>query len=326
LVLLLSAISAAWFGARTYGSFLLLRSAYGIGMPHFSHVRGWMTLHYLSTTYDVPEFLLVTRLGLPLDTPPDASLISLAKLKGLNPFQYVESAQQALAEIVGLAPPLEAPKSTGWLDWFGDTALASVLKYGPSALALILVLGAIGLPVPSGMTLAVAGSLAGAGRTSWFAVGVIAIAASMLGDTIAYGLGRAAGEWLPQRQGSWIGYSAKRRARAQLLFQRWGAASIVITRTLVSHLSSIVSVLAGMNRYRFTWFLIFVFLGRMIWTLAYMGLGYAIGGSLGSATEFLSNLTGLLLSLALLVGCGLIAWGRESQMDPRPRALSGVGP
>src|ERR1700688_2887312 len=116
LVLVLSAISAAWFGVRTYGSFLLLRHAYDIGMPHFSHVRGWMTLRYLSTTYDVPEFLLVTRLGLPLDTPPDASLVSLAKLKGVSPFQYVEGAQQALAEIVGLAPPLEGRKSTGWLD------------------------------------------------------------------------------------------------------------------------------------------------------------------------------------------------------------------
>ena len=157
---------------------------------------------------------------------------------------------------------------------------------------------------------------------SWFALGVIAIAASVLGDAIAYGLGRAAGERFLQRRGSWIGYSAKRRARAQLLFQRWGAASIVITRTLVSHLSSIVSVLAGMNRYRFAWFLIFVLLGRMIWTLAYMGLGYAIGGSLEAATEFLSNLTGLLLSLALLAGCGIIAWGRGSRTDPRPGAPS----
>jgi membrane-associated protein len=324
LVLLLSAISAAWFGVRTYGSFLLLRSAYDVGMPQISHLRGWMTLRYLSTTYQVPEFLLVTRLGLPQDTSPDASLVALAKSKGASPFQYVQAAQRALAEIVDLAPPLGETKSTGWLDRFADAALASVLQYGTPAVALILLLGAIGLPVPSGLTLAIAGSLAGTGRTSWFVIGAIAIAASVLGDAIAYGLGRAAGNRFAHRQASWIGSSAKRRERAQLLFERWGAAGIVITRTLVSHLSSIVSVLAGINRYRFAWFLICVVLGRTIWASAYLGLGYAIGSSLDAATDFLSNLTGVLLSLGVLAGCAIVALGSASQTHPDPRALSGA--
>jgi hypothetical protein len=36
------------FGVRTYGSFLLLRSAYEAGAPTTSSIRPWMTLSYVA--------------------------------------------------------------------------------------------------------------------------------------------------------------------------------------------------------------------------------------------------------------------------------------
>jgi hypothetical protein len=44
-------MSAAFFGLRTYGSFLLLRSAYEAGAPMTSSIRAWMTLQYVASTY-----------------------------------------------------------------------------------------------------------------------------------------------------------------------------------------------------------------------------------------------------------------------------------
>ena len=63
----LAALSSVWFGVRTYGSFVLLRSAYHVGMPQSSSVRGWMTIRYVATIYRVPEIVLIAHLGLPLD-------------------------------------------------------------------------------------------------------------------------------------------------------------------------------------------------------------------------------------------------------------------
>jgi len=51
-------------------------------------------------------------------------------------------------------------------------------------------------------------------------------------------------------------------------------------------------------------------LGRVIWTSAYLGLGYGIGSDLRAATDFLTNLSGLLLSLTVLAASGLIAAGQ----------------
>jgi membrane protein DedA with SNARE-associated domain len=103
--------------------------------------------------------------------------------------------------------------------------------------------------------------------------------------------------------------TSHRQARARAIFDHWGGATVLITRTLVSHLSSVVSLLAGISRYRLPAFLSFALAGRIVWTAAYMGLGFAVGGSLEAAAGFLQNLSGLLVSLAVFAGSGLLAGG-----------------
>jgi membrane protein DedA with SNARE-associated domain len=131
-----------------------------------------------------------------------------------------------------------------------------------------------------------------------------------VGDAVAYGVGRGVSEQFLARRGRWFGYTAKRQAHADALFARWGGWTVLITRTLVSHLSSVVSLLAGISRYRFAAFVSVALAGRTLWTTAYMALGYAIGGDLEAAADFLKNLSGLLVSVSVLAGSALIASGR----------------
>jgi membrane protein DedA with SNARE-associated domain len=308
-VAVLAALATLWFGMRSYRTFLLLRSAYELGMPQASSVRAWMTLRYIAATYRIPPDLLLARLNLPATSSLDLSLRSIAERQGTTPFEYVQQVQRSMADIAPSAPPANARAAQGWLDWFNDQILAALLRYGYAILALTLLLGAIGMPVPTGLAATVAGSLSAAGRVDWLAAGVIAIAASLAGDAIAYGLGRGVSERFLARRGRWFGYTAARQAHAQALFARWGALTVLVTRTLVSHLSSVVSLLAGISRYRLTAFLSIALLGRALWTAAYMGLGYGIGGNLEYATDFLKNLSGFLVSLSILVAATLMASG-----------------
>ena len=57
-------------------------------------------------------------------------------------------------------------------------------------------------------------------------------------------------------------------------------------------------------------FLSVAVVGRVLWTAAYMALGYGIGGHLEAATGFLKNFSLLLLSVSVLIGSALIAAGR----------------
>jgi len=46
--------------------------------------------------------------------------------------------------------------------------------------------------------------------------------------------------------------------------------------------------------------------GRLIWTLAYLGLGYGFAVVLEASADFLSSLSGLLVSLVILAALGFM--------------------
>jgi membrane protein DedA with SNARE-associated domain len=66
-----------------------------------------------------------------------------------------------------------------------------------------------------------------------------------------------------------------------------------------------VNLVAGAGRYRLGAFVAFGIVGRLAWTSAYLGLGYIGSGGLEPATDVLRSLTGLLVSIALLVTSGI---------------------
>jgi len=299
-VLIAATLSSALLGVRSYRSFLLLRSAHDAGAPMTSSVRPWMTIDYIAAAYRVPEAALVERLELAPGTDPKTSLRSLAQQQGVSLLEYVERVQRAIASI---APNLKsggAGKESNWLAATGDAFLAAVLTYGYPALGLTIFLGSFGLPLPHGIAVTVAGSLAAQGRIDWMWAGLATVIASVLGDIVGYGLGRLLDRGVLERRGRWLGYTRERALRASRLFEQWGAWTVLITRTFVSYLGPAVNVLAGAAGYPLTAFLALTVLGRLLWTSAYLGLGYAVGSDPEAATGFLANLSGLLVSLAVL--------------------------
>ena len=142
---------------------------------------------------------------------------------------------------------------------------------------------------------------------------------------IAYGIGRAVSDNFLARHGRWIGYSAQRRDNIQALLQKWGGMTVIVSRTLTSSLSSVVSIFAGVSRYRFAHFLGFALFGRLIWTSAYLGLGYGIGGNIDAASQFLANLSGLMIALGVLVVSSAYRAGimpSEAELKPVARPQS----
>ena len=310
-LIVMATLATAVSGLRSYRSFLLLQSAQAMGMPNLGNIRVWMTVRYVSHAYHVPETALAERLGLAPETDRDTSLMSLAEREGQLRFEYVRRVQRAVADVV---PSVTADRSEtkSWLGTIGDEFLAALLVYGYPVLGLTLLLGAIGLPLPTGLSAAVAGSLVARGSMSWAWAGAIAVVASVLGDVVGYSLGRMLNRAFLEQHGHWIGYTPARQARVEAIFDRWGGASVLLSRTLASHLSSVLNLLAGASRYRLDAFVAFTIMGRLMWTFAYLGLGYGVGADLEAAAGFLTNLSFFLVSLAVLVAFGLVASAQSS--------------
>jgi membrane protein DedA with SNARE-associated domain len=301
LVIALSALVSVFFGLRSYISFQLLRSAHEAGRPQVSSLRAWMTLNHVAATYHAPLNELIPRLGLPPDINRNESLKSVADKRNIARIDFVRQVQRALGQT---APPPDdagAKSPNSFLGGIADSVLAAVLKLGYPALAATLLFGAIGLPLPTGLVTLLAGSLTALGRLDLFWTSFIAVMASLGGDVVAYLIGRMVKENFLTHHGRLFGLSPERRQRAQSLFARWGGLTVVFSRTLVSSLSSLTSLLAGLSRYSPFSFIIYSAAGRVLWTSLYLGLGFVIGSNIEAANQFLGNLTGLLAALAVLI-------------------------
>jgi membrane protein DedA with SNARE-associated domain len=309
----LAALAVAIFGLRTYRSFLLLRSAYELGAPDVSSVRAWMTLQYVAATYQVPETALMQRLKLSSTIDRKTTLRSIAQERDLSPFLYIQKVQQSISELRRVAPPL-AVGTARIPETLEDEFLAALLVYGYPVLGLTLLLGTMGAPFPSALSVVVAGSLIAQGQMTWFWSGTIAVSCSVLGDIVGYGLGRLLGREFLERRGRWLGFTPARRARVEQLFQHWGVLCVFFSRSLISFLSSAVNLLAGAGRYRLRAFLPLAIVGRLIWTVAYLGLGYGFIVVLEDSADFLSSLSVLLLALAALAGLGFLICRQHAQL------------
>ncbi len=273
-----------------------------------------MTLDYVARAYHVPGTALVERLGLAPDTDPTTTLISLAQKQGLSPFQYIQQVQKAISELRSTSSPQGGKETVSEPGGFGDEILAALLVYGYPVLGMTLLLGTMGAPFPSALSVVVAGSLIAQGQMSWFWSGTIAVTCSVLGDIVGYGLGRLLGREFLERRGRWLGFTTVRRARVELLFKQWGVLCVLLSRSLVSFLSSAVNLFAGVGRYPFRAFLPFAIVGRLIWTLAYLGLGYGFAVVLEASADFLSSLSILILALAALAGLGFMIYRQHRRL------------
>jgi membrane protein DedA with SNARE-associated domain len=304
--LLLAALAAAIFAFRTYRSFLLLHSAYELGAPDLSSVRPWMTVDYVARTYGVPQPALAERLGYSPDVDPKTSLISLARRQGLSPFEHLQKVQEAISELRPVTSPADASGTVTEPEGFSGDMLAALLAYGYPVLGLTLMLGAIGIPFPSALSVVVAGSLAAQGQMSWLWASAVVVASSVLGDLAGYALGRVLGREFFERRGRWLGLTPALRAKVEIFFQKWGILTVVLSRSLLSFKSSAVNLLAGPSRYRVRLFLPFAIVGRLIWSSAYLSLGYVFGVAIEAAADFTSSLSGLLVSLVILAALGFM--------------------
>src|ERR1700736_4062587 len=135
----------------------------------------------------------------------------------------------------------------------------------------------LGMPVPSMPLLLAAGALAGTGHLSFFASLFCAMFAAVTADSIWYQLGRRKGIKVLQLlcKISLEPDSCVRRTEG--LFAKQGARSLVFAK-FVPGLGSVAPPLAGIFHMRPARFLLFDVLGALLWSSAYVGLGFVFSG------------------------------------------------
>ena len=191
-----------------------------------------------------------------------------------------------------------------------DILLTQVINYGAPLVGLILLLGALGLPVSGSVVIIAAGAFSQQGFLDWAQTSALALAGTVIGDTLSYGMGYFAKNWIDRRFGSLPAWISARNS-----FNKQGGLAIFLTRWLITAVAVPTNLIAAGSGYKFSRFMLYDIIGEALWILIYGGLGYAFGSQWEIVSEFLSNFGGLILGLVVF-GFGIqriIVWQRQTK-------------
>ena len=184
-----------------------------------------------------------------------------------------------------------------------EQLLAALSQYGSPALFAVVMIAAVGVPLPIALLLIVTGSLISQGVMNfWLAIG-LAGAGSVIGDQIGYGIGRWGGNELVDKFTRLLG-GPERLEKAQSTARSWGGPGIFFSRWLVTPLGPWVNLASGLSGYPWMRFLVWDALGEFLGTLIYVGLGKVFSDRVLALDAMLSDLTWAIVALLAAVFLG----------------------
>ena len=202
-----------------------------------------------------------------------------------------------------------------------DYLLSTFGIYGLPVLFGVLLVGAIGFPMPGSLLLVAAGSFIEQGEIDQWSVLLLASLGVILGDNIGYALGR----WGGRRVARWMSRFVGGQGRLEHVegwLKRWGGMGIFLSRWLLTPLGPFVNLTSGMAGYPWPRFLFLAVTGEVLWVLLYVMLGKFFSDRVGAVSEVLGDFTWAILGLILVavLGWKLLQYLRASGADERKRA------
>jgi membrane protein DedA with SNARE-associated domain len=195
-----------------------------------------------------------------------------------------------------------------------DWLLTGMLNYGAPTIGLALLIGAVGVPLPSTFFVLAAGAFARQGALDGPTTAMLGFLGAVVGDSLSYGIGRVARTWVQRR---FVASAAWHQAL--VAFERRGGLAIYLTRFLVTPLAIPTNLIAGSGGYSYWRFFLYGAGGKLTWIGLYGGLGYLFGPQWELLSQLVSDFSGLLVGLIVL-GSGLYVWLRRRKATNIPVA------
>jgi membrane protein DedA with SNARE-associated domain len=191
--------------------------------------------------------------------------------------------------------------------------------YGYGAIALLLLLENIGVPVVPGELAMIAGAVfAGTGRAGLniAGVGIVAVVAAIAGAEIGYLIGRFAGRELILHHGRWVLIKPHHLDRAEAISDRYGGIVVVVARYIVG-LREANGIIAGLTEMRWLTFGLYNVIGACAWVATWVTLGDVAGNHIATVYADINRYS---LYVLIVVGVLLVAYiGRRLLRRRRSR-------
>lgn len=194
-----------------------------------------------------------------------------------------------------------------------EIVLALALDGGPIALALLLAVAALGVPLPATFALLATGALLAQAQVSILDLLSAALFGSVGGDQLAYLVGRLGGGLIERRVG-------KRLRPAREMVTRHGAMAVFLSRFLFTPLGPPINWVAGAIGMAWWKFTVAGVMGEAIWVGLFLGLGFLFADRVSALADLASTFAWFLVAAAVTLTLGLALW-RRHKMTTRPASV-----
>lgn len=167
----------------------------------------------------------------------------------------------------------------------------------------------VGVFLPGDSLLVTAGLLAADpafGINLWL-LGLILTIAAIVGDTVGYNVGKAAGPRIFTREDS-LFFHKDHLLKAQAFYEKHGGKTIIIAR-FMPIVRTFAPVVAGMGRMQYGSFLAYNVIGGIVWIWSMLLTGYILARTVPGVAAHVEKVILVVVFLSILPG--IIAWWRN---------------
>jgi membrane protein DedA with SNARE-associated domain len=192
--------------------------------------------------------------------------------------------------------------------------------YGYWAIALLLLLENIGVPViPGELAMIVGAIFAGSGRAGLniVGVGIVAVVTTFAGAEIGYLIGKYAGRELILRYGRYVFIKPHHLDRAEATVSRYGGIVVVVARYIVG-LREANGIIAGITQMRWVTFSVYNLLGTCAWVATWVTIGDLAGKDINTIYKDVNRYSIYLLIVLVVLFAGYIVVRRRRKASEAP--------
>lgn len=172
---------------------------------------------------------------------------------------------------------------------------------GYPGVMLLMAVQTMAVPIPSEIILPFAGSLVAQGRFSLFYLAFVGALGSALGSSLAYYIGFKGGRPLVNKYGRYILISQHDLNLVEKFFNRFGSVSAFFGQ-LLPVVRSFIAFPAGAAKMKYYKFVVYTFVGSLIWSLVLVYFGMKLGENWGMLREKMKNFDSAIVVLIFLAG------------------------
>lgn len=184
-----------------------------------------------------------------------------------------------------------------------QSVLEFVLRYGYWLLFLNVFAEQLAVPMPAAPVLLAMGALAGLGHFSFAYSFFLATLACVICDQVWYRLGRLRGNSILRLVCKLSFEPDSCVSNTKSMFSRWGASSLLVSK-FVPGLSAVAAPLSGLTRMPLGKFSLAALFGSILWTGAYLSVGYIFRTQLEEVAQAVSRFAGGVTWVVIVIVLG----------------------